>query len=126
MASVERPPNAADRRRGGPRAAATGPGNRGTVRTDLRMADALHLSGESRGAARRAPRGPSEAERGADAEPAAPRSGAALIMYGLIRQRSELDKRVRRAVKRHRLSLDDSRHTDVRFQENGRVRIGPP
>jgi Phage integrase family len=41
------------------------PGSRGTVRADLRIADAPHLSGDSRGATRRAPRGPSGAERGA-------------------------------------------------------------
>ena len=44
--------------------------------------------------ARRAPGGPPKAEPGADAGPAAPRSGAALIQYGLIRQRSrQADKR---------------------------------
>lgn len=51
-------------------------------------------------AAWRAPGGPSEAEPGADARPAAPRRGAALIQYGLIRQRpsAESERQVGEAL----------------------------
>jgi len=77
-------------------------------------------------AARRAPRVPSEAERGADAEPAAPRSGAALFCWEHGRPPhpdtiTRRFKKLSRSASLPAIDLHDVRHSYATAGRNAKI-----